>query len=415
MFACLFALGAAALAQQTPPETSTPPATPPLTTLTADQRKEVLDSISTFVSTRAFVPGVDFARWNEFVEKRRESIEASDTVSTFTREVNRALREFGFSHINLRTPSASANRRSGSAVVLGLSTRPVEDGLEVTAVVANSPAADAGFKVGDIVLEVNGAKPTSSESLRPEEGQTLAVKVKRPTGEQVEVSMQARRMATAREDTLTWPEKNVALLKIHSFSNGYDQRKIENHLDVAAKAELLILDLRSNGGGATTNMNHLLSLLLPDATPFGVFVNRRMADQFKEATKKDPTDPVEIAKWSERKTQTRKRSLEPFKGKVVVLVNRGSASASEIVACALREHKAAPLIGQRTAGAVLASVYGRLPHGFELQYPVSDYVSMPAGIRIEGNPLQPDIEALPNRDLDEGIAKAIEWFKKPIG
>ena len=76
-------------------------------------------------------------------------------------------------------------------------------------------------------------------------------------------------------------------------------------------------------------------------------------------------------------------------GKMAVLINRGSASASEIAAAALNECVGAPLIGQKSAGAVLASVYGSLPSGFSVQYPIDDYVTI-KGVRLEKSPREPD-------------------------
>ena len=95
-----------------------------------------------------------------------------------------------------------------------------------------------------------------------------------------------------------------------------------------------------------------------------------------------------------------------------MLINRGSASASEICAAALRECSAAPIIGSKSAGAVLASTYARLALGWELQYPVTDYVTI-KGMRLEGNPLQPDHETTSNPDSKEDVvlAKALEMLR----
>ncbi|MFN8220385.1 MAG: S41 family peptidase [Fimbriimonadales bacterium] len=127
------------------------------------------------------------------------------------------------------------------------------------------------------------------------------------------------------------------------------------------KGKYLVLDLRSNGGGAVNNLQHLLSLLLPPDTVIGSFIGKSLAKRYADETKGDPADVVAIAKWSDRKYKTTKRDVEPFKGKIAVLINRASASASEICAAALKENAKAPLVGARSAGAVLASVYAKLP------------------------------------------------------
>ncbi|HEY0866478.1 MAG TPA: S41 family peptidase, partial [Fimbriimonas sp.] len=82
--------------------------------------------------------------------------------------------------------------------------------------------------------------------------------------------------------------------------------------------------------------------------------------------------------------------VAPFGGSIAVLVNEDSASASEIIANALREAKRSPIVGEPTAGAVLMSTFEQLPYGFRIQFPVSDYVSV-GGKRLESNPIRPDV------------------------
>ena len=204
-----------------------------------------------------------------------------------------------------------------------------------------------------------------------------------------------------------------AVLRIQSFSRGYDQKAIEALLTEAAKAKYLVLDLRSNGGGAVNNLQHLLSLLMPADTVIGTVINRSSFDAFSKAKPGQSATLEQIAEATDRKYKTSKRAIEPFAGKIAVLINRGSASASEICASALRENLGSPLVGGNTAGAVLASVYGKLPQGYEIQYPVSDYVTA-KGTRLEANPIKPDAEASATKTedgKDPGIEKALELLK----
>ena len=177
-----------------------------------------------------------------------------------------------------------------------------------------------------------------------------------------------------------------------SFSGNFNRTQVRGFVEQAKKAKSLILDLRSNGGGSADNMGYLLGLLMPPKTEYGVFVSRSLANRYKEANPEGPMTAEAIAKWSPVTSRllTRPRDFEPFTGKIIVLINRGSGSASEITAASLREQRGAVLVGTRSAGAVLASVFARIPGGFRLQYPVSDYVTS-KGIRLEGKPTEPDI------------------------
>lgn len=336
-----------------PTQNPTPPRRPVSPPINAEEKAEVLESIKGVVEKRAFVPNVDFSKWSGFVEKRKDTIEKAETISTFTTEVNRALREFGFSHIRLQAPSRAPST------------------------------------------------PTPAPA-KPEET---------PAPQFAELFLQQQPTRPSIPAKLTWPEEDVALFKLPTFSTGYSRQDVEKIMADAAKSKFLILDLRFNGGGAISNLRHLLTLMLPKATAYGSFVSRRMFDKYKEANPEGPFDVISIAKWSPDTLKTGEAKQPVYAGKIAVLINRGSGSASEIVANALREILNAPLVGSDSAGAVLASVFAPLKMGFRLQYPVSDYVSI-KGIRLEGNPLKPDVVVtakssieIPDPAVHEAIAK----------
>lgn len=381
--------------------------------LTAEQKKEVLDGLKTVLETRAFVPGIDFKKWGEFVEKQKEAIDRANTVELFANQVNRTLREFGLSHIRMATPRATARRGQTTATGVGVTTERADEGLRVRGVAPQGPAKEVGLEAGDVITKVNGAKPDTSTVLEGDAGAKLTLEVKKATGEVKTIEVERKVYSTVRKETLTRPDPDVACLKVFTFSAGYGRENIENLLKEAASAKYLIVDLRSNGGGAVNNLNHFLSLLMPDGTPYGTFLSRRTVDDYLKEKPDGPIDPIKIAEWAPNKTKTRKRTLEPYTGKIAVLINRGSGSASEIAASALRESRSAILVGTKSAGAVLASTYGRLPHGFSVQYPVSDYVTA-KGMRLEKNPLVPDHEVvgISQNDDDPVIKKAVEELKK---
>ena len=137
-------------------------------------------------------------------------------------------------------------------------------------------------------------------------------------------------------------------------------------------------------------MRHLLGQFLPANTLIGTFVSRGMAREFAAKYPDAVPDPIAIAKSTDKKFRTDARGKPTITARVAVLVNRGTGSASEITSAALREVLAAPLVGSRTAGAVLASSYAKLEGGFGLQYPLSDYVTG-KGVRLEKQPMVPDL------------------------
>lgn len=381
--------------------------------ISAEQKEAVLKGIEEIVTKRAFVPGIDFSKWPEFVSKRKEDLDKATDIPSFTQGINRALREFGFSHISLRTPRAAIQRTQTSVISVGLSVRKVDEGLRVISVSPTGPAKDSGIAQGDLITEIDGKAPSGPEALNGDEGTKVNLKVKKEDGSTKDVELSRLKISTIRPELISWPNPETAVIKIFTFSTGYNQANIEKILTEVAKAKYLILDLRSNGGGATTNMMHLLGLLLPPNSEVGTFINRTTAEKYTTETKLEAKSAIEIAKWATNKSRTRAGKVEYFKGKIAVLINRGSASASEIVSAALREIGGAKLFGTKSAGAVLASVFGRLPEGFQIQYPISDYVTI-KGVRLEGNPIVPDIEAIgvATPEGDPVVLKAIEILTK---
>ena len=381
--------------------------------LNADQKKSILEGLDKVVQERVFVPNVDFKKWPEFVGKHKDEIEKATDVNGFTAVINRTLREFGITHIRLMSPRATANRGVTTRTGLGVTATKTDDGLEVRSVAAEGPAKEAGLEVGDVILKVNGTKPENTDILEGNEGERKVLEVKKKGGDTKTIEIANKKFSTVRKETLTWVNEETAMLKVFTFSAGYRRENIETLMKEAAKAKYFILDLRSNGGGAVNNLNHLLSLLLPDATEYGTFVSKPVVEKWQNENANKPVDLIEVAKSASNKAKTRVRTgVEPFKGKIAVLINRGSGSASEICAAGLRENAGAVLVGQKSAGAVLASIYAKLPEGFSLQHPVSDYVTI-KGMRLEGNPLVPDAEAsgAPVDGVDPVVTKALELLK----
>ncbi len=416
LFSALICLNVAVSAQNPPTPPSIPPVAPVSNTeaVSSEQKADILKAVAEIIDRRMYVTGIDLKKWPENLAKHQANIDKAETTRTFITEVNRAFREFGFSHLRLRSPSAARTRQEGPiAVGFGMTVEKDGDALIVRTVVVGSPAANAGISVGDKIVECDGKLPDSPAVLSGERGTSTKLKVLKLSGQSIDLELQRQQFSTAKKDTLKWTDEETAVLRVFSFSRGYDRENIEKLVSEAnAKAKFLILDLRSNGGGATDNLRHLLSLLLPKESVIGTFVNKREAERYAEANGGEASDPIKIASFSQRKYRTSEGKVPAFVGKIAVLINRGSASASEICAAALREISGSPIVGGRSAGAVLASVYGKLPHGFEIQYPITDYVTA-KGIRLEGNPLIPDFESstVPIGERDDALEKAISVLK----
>lgn len=358
-------------------------------------KKEVLDRMTSLITQYAYVPGVDFNKLNDLLDKQKTNLDKAETEDQFSNAVNSALQEFGFSHIVLMQPVAVSARMNRSSVGIGVNIQPHEEGILVTRVVPKAPADEAGILAGDILVKANGKQIKDPSDLRGEEGEQVTITVKKTDGKFRDYTITRRKFSTVRPEELRWVDKDTAAISIYTFDLSYDRRNVEKLMTEAAKAKNLIVDLRNNGGGAVANMVHFLGLVLPRETPIGTFVSKKLVEDYVKEKGGSPNDLKAIAEFSQtdKLKPMPNRNLQVYKGKIAVLVNGASGSASEITAQALREHLNAPIIGTKSAGAVLVSVMVPVGKtGFMVQYPITDYVSA-KGVRLEHNGVTVDAEA----------------------
>ncbi|CAN5466989.1 hypothetical protein BH11ARM1_BH11ARM1_11760 [soil metagenome] len=358
-------------------------------------KKAVLDKVSSYLTKFAFVPGIDFNKWPDFLKENQEKIDAANTDDDFQRAVNTALSEFGASHIVMTTPRQSEQRRTGATVGIGISSQVTPDGLLIVRTVKGAPADLAGIVSGDTVIEVDGEKVDGIKGIPGAEGSTVKIKVKRGDGTTKEFTLVRKKFSTVRPEELEWLNPDTAKLDIYTFDLSYDAENVEKLMKEAAKAKTLIVDLRDNGGGAVSNLQHMLGLLMNPEQPIGTFISRRTVDEYVDATKGDPKNLQAVANWAAtmgKVRPARSKTMAPYHGNLIVFTNGLSGSASEIAAAALQENANAKIIGTKSAGAVLVSVIQPAADNFMLQFPIQDYITI-RGKRLEGNGVVPDIEA----------------------
>lgn len=386
-------------------------------TITQETKDRVLAAITKNVKERAYVGGADFSQWDKFVAEHEKDFAKAETNDAFAAAVNQALDEFGFSHIQLLTPRMSETRVSGTSVGIGVLIEPLPDGIRIVKVLPGGPAEKAGVKVNDIIIKADGVAVNSPERVRGPKGTKVVITVKRDDKE-LDIPIIRDTFSLIMKDELKWVDDKTALLHINSFSPpGYDAKLIDTLMDEALKAKRLIIDLRSNGGGQVMNLSHLAGRILPKDASLGKFITKSQADEFVKVHPNAQPEPTAVAKEFGLPLEGMARSdVKRFTGDVVVLVNGGSASASEIFAAAIRDNNRGRIVGTKSAGAVLASIFTRLPEGFSLQIPMMEYVT-PRGKRLEGAGVSPDFLIDRNKISDDAAvlvvaAEAFESIKK---
>lgn len=373
--------------------------------LAEQMREKLIYQTSRIIQQRAYVTGVDFSTWPAHLDAHREALNKAGDERAFVAEFNKALAAFGVSHITLVPPRAAERRRTNEQVGIGVSLVPHDDGLRITRVFADSPAAEAKLDTDEIITAINGNSPPDRAELAGDEGSKVALTVRDAGGATRAVELTRRKFSIRRPETLTPLADDAAVLVLPTFATGYSRENIETLFRNAAPLAFLVIDLRGNGGGETRNLSHFLGCLVPKDTAIGVSVSRALANRHAELTGEKTADAVTIAAASDRRWRIRETPVEMFKGEIGVLIDSGSGSAAEIAAAALRDFRSATLAGAPTAGKVLVSSYISISDGWEIKIPMSDYVTA-KGVRLEGTPVEPSLRLPSSRRNSDDTAAA---------
>ena len=396
-------------------------------------RTEILDKLTAQIENVAFVPGIDFKKWDEFLKVERTKIDEAKNDDEFKGAVNEALRKFGFSHILLATPKDASVRNTGKTTGIGVSSQSLpEGGRVIIRVVENSPASEAGLQVGDIMLEIDGKKVSDTTVITGEAGTKVKIKIKKPDGKLFEYTITRRAFSTARKDEFKMVNSSTALLKINTFDRAYDASLIDNYMKDAVKAKNLIVDLRFNGGGAVVNLLHFAGYFVDPKLKLGFMLDKSCLTHFKTDEMREPANLAELAPFANDYMMTPRKASLQFKGNLIILINGGTGSASEIFTAAMHDlygkktvdrdgkvtadvsDSTCTVIGTKSAGAVLFSTFTSASNGFALQMPIADYLT-PSTARLEGNPIVPDVAAedpkimlptMPDKAIDAALAIA---------
>lgn len=271
---------------------------------------------------------------------------------------------------------------------IGVSLRLAEDGLLVVRVMPMSPAKEVGVRPGDVIVSVEGRR------IRPATAQSSIDRIKGMPGTRVAISVRRGEREldfTIKRESLVLPQVTARMTKggnaylgVFGFARGTTTQarsELERLLDRGADG--VILDLRNNPGGLLREAIDLSSLFIEDGD---VVITR-------EAEGSETTHPAKGDAYEDVP--------------VVVLVNRASASASEIVAGALQDNDRAKVVGTRTFGKGTVQDLENLPDGSILKFTVASYLT-PDGRDIENKGITPDVVVVDPRAQQRKAERLLE-------
>ncbi|WP_104721874.1 S41 family peptidase [Helicobacter mesocricetorum] len=261
---------------------------------------------------------------------------------------------------------------------VGITISLKNGGITIIAPIEGSPGDRAGLKSGDIILKIN-EESTLSMSLddavnkmrgKPNTKVQLTI-VRKDNPKPLVFNITRDNIKVESVYAKKIEDSDYAYVRVTSFDKKVAQR-VEEELKKFKKIDGIILDLRNNPGGLLNQAVELSNLFIKEGTIVSQKGRVKDEDIVYEATSKTPYARIPL----------------------VVLVNNGSASASEIVAGALQDHKRGILIGETTFGKGSVQVVLPTEKKEALRLTIARYY-LPSGRTIQAVGVTPDIEVLP--------------------
>ncbi len=294
-------------------------------------------------------------------------------------------------HTRFLTPQEREQNQeglSGTYVGIGVQLEPREDDVVITAPIEGSPAERAGVEPGDVVVGVDG------ESVRDEDISGIVSKVKGPEGTKVKLTVSRNgnervfqlRRAEIDSPVVTWariPGTDVAHVLLSAFSDdAAEELRATFEEAKGAGARRFVLDLRDNPGGRLDQAVEVAGFFLE---PGSVAYIRKDASGRREEIEVEGEPGLTEAP-------------------LVVLVNDGSASSSEIVSGALRDNDRAAVVGQTTFGTGTVLSEFELDDGSSVLLGVAEWLT-PDGDFIRETGIEPDVKVGQGKG-DEALSPA---------
>lgn len=273
-------------------------------------------------------------------------------------------------------------------------------GIVILGIMPDTPAVDADLKVGDVILSVDSTVVNSKtyydcvDKLKGDPGTEVKLILKRDN-EAIEKTVKRKEILPNNVESEIM-DSNVGYIRIWSFDNNvYKQFKTEYDKLKSKNIQGLVIDVRNNPGGLVSDTISILKEMLPKCD----IVKLVYKDESERVYKCDGKNQINIP--------------------VAVLVNSKSASASEILAGAIKDSGVGVLVGTKTYGKGIVQEIQQLDGKGALSITVAKYYTA-SGVEIHKNGIEPDINidipeeyskssSIP-RDKDNQLIKAIEYI-----
>ena len=379
------------------------------------EQRQIFQEVWRSLESGFYDPDFHGVDWDSVRTVYRSRVMKASTTRDFTDLMNWMLGEVNASHMGYYSRSQFEQSSKVETGRLGVEVDPVSDGVEVQRVVPRSPAdrEASTLREGDVITRVNGRPVAEAGNLyrllNGTAGEKTLLEVRATNGESRTVRI---RPTDDLGDELyrEWTEERAALVEEYSNGRlgyihieGMNWSSFERfEREIAARAsgkEGLIVDVRYNGGGWTTD--YLMTVL--DVRRHAYTVPRGAAENLDR----------QHQQFREHYPFGERRPFATWTKPVAALCNQNSYSNAEIFAHAFKQFDLGPLVGTPTFGAVISTGGKRLIDGSYVRMPFRGWYVYETNNNMEGTPAVPDltVENAPNAKAlgqDTQLKRAVE-------
>ncbi len=337
----------------------------------------------------------DWGKWrHKYDNVIKTNEDAYVAINTMVASLNDPYTKF----LNPKEFADETGSIKGSLKGIGIQIGVKDGKLMVIAPIEDTPAEKAGLLADDEILAIDGKSTKgitvdkAADQIRGEEGTQVTLLVKRKDSEPktytiTRAEIEIKSISQKIPDNIKMP-KDIGYIRLSSFISRNASKEFQQILTNSPDKKAFIVDLRSNPGGLLSNAIYISDMFLDG----GAIVSTVDRDGYKETSR------------ASRGVLTKKP--------LVVILNKGSASASEIFSGAMKDNKRAVLIGTQSFGKGLVQEINKLPNNAGINITIQKYLT-PNGTDIHKKGITPDIvvelteEDIKNKN-DVQLKKAIE-------
>lgn len=254
----------------------------------------------------------------------------------------------------------------------------------------NSPASKAGLMAGDVIVKINGISVEGMASsqignlIKDDKSNKVTMEIER-NGENKTFNLEKADLVNPAIDYKIMDGTSIGYLAIEKFSENLGSQVKEALNDLEKNGiTSLIIDVRDDSGGYLTAAEDVASFFLEEGKSIYSLESSSSMMIYNDKTEEKRTYPI------------------------IVLINENSASASEILAAALKESYNATLLGKKSYGKGKVQQIAELSNGSSVKYTSAKWLT-PSGVCIDGIGLMPDYEVdITDESIDEQLNKAVE-------